>query len=170
MGDDGRMSSKFVLLENGLVRFFRGVRIGDGKPLLPNDPIIEELWEEKKFKAPSPLPPPRLWPWNSALSTPKIEAPPVWAWDILGKWEIEAPEVAKALDIEKDAPMSMTIRLSNDPRNKKIGRQFWASFDFGTSVSGCMRFCPLPENSRKADTVAQFEKLCVLKKGRLALR
>jgi hypothetical protein len=69
------------------------------------------------------------------------------------------------LNIGADAPLTMTIHISNHAQQEKIGRQLWATFQFGPNLSGCMRFCPLPENSRKADTCARFEKQCVLKKG-----
>lgn len=164
-GDDGKMSSSFILVGDFALKFFKGVRIGDGKPRAPNDPTIEELWEEKNFKVPPPPEAPKLWPWKSPLPKPNIEAPPPWAWDVLGNWKITSPRVAEALKIAKSAQMTMTILLANDPKNKKIGRQLWATFEFGPKVSGCMRFCPLPQNSRKADNVAKFEKLCVLKKG-----
>ena len=55
--------------------------------------------------------------------------------------------------------------MSNNLAQKKIGRQLWAAFQFGSKVSGVMRFCPLPKNSRPASTCEKFEKLCVLKKG-----
>lgn len=88
-GEGGKMEAGFVLVEGGteggFIRFMKAEKIGDGKHRGPNDPSIEELWEQKKFVPPPPPPPPRLWPWTSPLPASIIEAPPVWAWDVLGK-------------------------------------------------------------------------------------
>jgi hypothetical protein len=164
-GGEGKLVLSGVLVGGCLVVPYTGVRIGETPPRGPNDPSIEELWDQKKYIPPPPPPVPKLWPWISPLPNPTIEAPPAWAWDVLGKWKIDAPEVAVALKIGSDAPLTMTIHMSNHAKQKKIGRQLWATFQFGPNLSGCMRFCPLPENSRPADTCAIFEKQCVLKKG-----
>jgi hypothetical protein len=166
-GEEGKLVLDGVLVRGCIVDPFTGVRISDTPPRGHNDLSIEELWDQKKYVPPPPPPPPvpKLWPWISPLPKPTIEAPPAWAWDVLGKWKIDAPEVADALNIGADVPLTMTIHMSNHAQQKKIGRQLWATFQFGPSLSGCMRFCPLPENSRTADTCAIFEKQCVLKKG-----
>jgi hypothetical protein len=160
-GEEGKLVLDGVLVRGCIVVPFTGVRISDTPPRGPNDPSIEELWDQKKYVPPAP----KLWPWILSLPKHTIEAPPAWAWDVLGKWKIEAPEVADALKIGADVPLTMTIHMSNHAKQKKIGRQLWATFQFGPNISGCMRFCPLLENRWTADACAIFEKQCVLKKG-----
>ncbi|KAL2066600.1 hypothetical protein VTL71DRAFT_2671 [Oculimacula yallundae] len=163
--DDGNLSFSGVIVEGGPVRSFKGTRAADAKIRGLEEPSIEKLWEDKKYIDPSILSPPKLYPWTSPLPAECIEKPPAWAWDVLGKWEIDAPDVIHGLEADKNAPFTMTIYLANSKRPAALGRQLWATFNVGTEVSGCMRFFPLPENSRPLDTVPLFEKACKLKKG-----
>jgi len=161
-GEDGKMSLSGVILAGCSICCFKGTRVGDVKPRGPEEPMLDALWEEKRFKEP---PPPANYPWKSPLPSECVEKPPVWAWDVLGKWNIDAPDVIDGLKAGKNARFTMTIYLSNKKKPAAIGRQLWATFKIGSKVSGCMRFIPLPENSHPLGDVPAFEKACKLKKG-----
>lgn len=163
-GEDGRLAMRGVTAERNTYVFFKGVRIGDGTPRGPNDPSIATLWEQKQNVPP---PPPALWPWNSKLPKNPIEEPPPYAWDILGRWKIAAPEVAENMNIEggKNADMSMFIEMDNTKAEKNNGRQLWATVWLRPKVIGVMRLCPLPENTRPAYDVSAFEAKCGLGAG-----
>jgi hypothetical protein len=107
---------------------------------------------------------------SSTASGKFIEDLPKWAWDVTGHWDIEAPELIKAInsDYEDDETKTGTMRvhISNNPRHFKVGRQLWATFDFSNDVTGTLRFCPiLPSLEEGPDSVKQFENACVLPSG-----
>lgn len=161
-GEDGRLSLSGVLLEGCIFRLFEGVRVGDGTPREPSAPKLEMLWNDKKFKEPRP---PALWPWRSPIPSECVESPPAWAWDVIGKWKIDALEVAASLKAKKNDLFTMEIHMANSKKPVSLGRQLWATFKVGPKVLGCIRFIPLPEDSRPMDTVPAFEKACKLKKN-----
>lgn len=68
------------------------------------------------------------------------------------------------MEADANDPFIMTIYMANNKRSATLGRQLWATFNIGTQVEGCMRFIPLPENSKPKYDVAEFEKACKLKK------
>jgi hypothetical protein len=121
-GEDEKLVLSGVLVRGCIVVPFIGVRIGDTPPRGPNGPSAKELWNQKKYVPPAPPPAPKLWPWISPLRKPTVEAPPAWAGDVLGKWKIDAPEVAVALKVGVDVPLTMTIHMSNHAKQKKVGR------------------------------------------------
>ncbi|KAH8586709.1 hypothetical protein B0O99DRAFT_643742, partial [Bisporella sp. PMI_857] len=95
-----------------------------------------------------------------------IEAQPAWAFDMTGTWTIDTTNLTRDLStFERDnlglAPFTLEIKYANNPLQKKIGRQLWATFRWGRWI-GCMRFCPGHTMSLQH---LQFYKLCVLKKG-----
>jgi hypothetical protein len=55
----------------------------------------------------------------------------------------------------------MSIFLANNPRHKKIQRQYWAIFKFGKTVEGCMRFSMPKERSGSWD-IEEYEEACML--------
>src|SRR5208282_572400 len=71
------------------------------------------------------------------------------------------------LDLDESATHTMTIHLANNPRHTKVGRQYWATFDFGGgSFAGNMRFCPyMAPSIRGGVSLAAFERACVLERG-----
>ena len=97
----------------------------------------------------------------------EAESPPPWSWDVIGKWTLTCPQLTKMLDLDDSATLMMTIHLANNPRHTKVGRQYWATFDFGEgSFAGNMRFCPHMDSSIRDDIdMADFEKACMLKNG-----
>jgi len=97
----------------------------------------------------------------------EAESPPPWSWDVTGKWTLTCPQLVDGLEFEDSAPLMMTIHLANNPRHTKVGRQYWATFDFGNrSFIGNMRFCPHVDSSIRRDVdMKDFEKACVLKRG-----
>ncbi|KAJ5042223.1 uncharacterized protein L3040_004777 [Drepanopeziza brunnea f. sp. 'multigermtubi'] len=108
----------------------------------------------------------------SSASTPinkHIELPPLGAFDVTGIWQIEAQHLRSHLGIsDKDGNrgcMYITVKMANNPRHHKIGRQLWADFRLGPRVCGVMRFCPRPnseEEQRITLPLKEFEKACVL--------
>lgn len=163
-GENGTLSLRGVMCNGVRVNPFHGVRIGDAPPRADNAPTIETLWKQRAHKEP---PPPKLYEWKSPLPADPIQKPPKWAWDVLGKYKVDAPDLAEEIGIDRDEPLSMTLYMDNRKCNpKNVGRQLWASFMFESEVPrGCMRFCPLPENGRPLETVELFEKACKLKSG-----
>jgi len=161
-GKDGKLKLSGIIMEGCLLCFFTGIRAGDAKPRKANEPTLETLWEEKRWKEP---PPPKIYQWKSPLPTECVQSPPEWAWDVLGKWKVEGPDVVENLKAGKNDPFTMTIYMANSKRPVALGRQLWATFSIGTKVQGCMRFIPLPENSRPKDDVTEFEKACKLGKN-----
>lgn len=161
-GEDDTLVLRGVIVEGCIIRSFTGVRIGDEETRGASDPTIATLWKKNAW---IPPPPPKLWPWKSPIPNPCIQRPPEWAWDVLGKWEITAPNVAEALEIGEGEPLTMTIRMANALKPSTARRTLWATFKFGTKIQGCMRFCPLEENSRPAPTIERFENKTMLQPG-----
>jgi hypothetical protein len=97
----------------------------------------------------------------------EAESPPPWSWDVTGKWTLTCPRLTNKLGLDDSATQMMTIHLANNPRHTKVGRQYWATFDFGDGCFvGNMRFCPHMDSSIRGDIdLADFEKACVLKRG-----
>ena len=97
----------------------------------------------------------------------KAESPPPWSWDITGHWTLTCPQLSEILELDVSSSLKMTIRLANNPRHTKDGRQYWATFDFGNGCFiGNMRFCPHVDSSTRDDIdVKDFEKACVLRNG-----
>jgi hypothetical protein len=97
----------------------------------------------------------------------KAESPPPWSWDVISQWTLTCPQLNKMLGLDDSASHLMIIRLANDPRHTKVGRQYWATFEFGNGcLIGNMRFCPHMDSSIRDDIeVEDFEKACVLKNG-----
>jgi hypothetical protein len=97
----------------------------------------------------------------------EAESPPPWSWDVTGEWTLTSPQLVRVLDLEEPATLAMTIRLANNPRHTKEGRQLWATFDFGDgALAGNIRFCPdVESNEREGVDIKDFEKACVLKRG-----
>ena len=149
-GPDGRLIMSGVMIDSCNIRPFTGVRIRDGKPRPPYSLTIDRIWEEYKFKYKEPLPPPapKLWPWKAPVLARCVEKPSAWAWDVVGKWQIEAPQVADFLKVNKWLPITITIHLANakarwrQERDFVVGRQLWAIVKFGDVIEGCMRFTP----------------------------
>jgi hypothetical protein len=97
----------------------------------------------------------------------EVESPPSWSWDVTGDWSLTCPQLTRMLDLEDSDPQTMIIKLANNPRHSKIGRQLWASFNFGNGhLAGTMRFCPPVESPLRENLdMRGFEKACVLEKG-----
>lgn len=150
--------------------YFEGIRTG----VLPSPkqgiPTIEQLWEQRAFKEPPPV---IIYKWISPLPADPLERPPQWAWDVLGVWNVDTPEIfAEALDIEEDVAVKMVMRMDNSKSNPRmVGRQLWAEFyvfspDMSKVLrSGRIRFCPLLEEDEPCASMEAFETACKLKKG-----
>lgn len=97
----------------------------------------------------------------------EAESPPPWIWDVTGTWTLACRKLADALKLQNSDSMIMSIHLANNPRHTKVGRQYWATLNFGDrSFVGNMRFCPHVDSSIRDDVdIEDFEKACVLKKG-----
>ena len=126
-----------------------------------------ELRRMKQTKQSSPkLPPtlasPVLVPNGRGGMTKLIEALPSWAWDVEGEWKVELPPLASALGFDKKKPWTMEFRISNNPLHTRVGRQLWASLNFG-HMRGTMRFCPMKRYlSDGPETLKKFESECAL--------
>jgi hypothetical protein len=90
-----------------------------------------------------------------------VQERPDWAWDITGEWTLTDDDIMRSIGLPKTTKCTMSIFLANNPRHKKIQRQYWAIFKFGDSVEGCMRFC-LPSEKGSRGTIKEFEESCVL--------
>lgn len=169
-GKGGLLTLQGCLWYNARNVYFEGIRTG----VLPSPKqgiaTIEQLWEQRAFKE---LPPIIIYKWVSPLPADPIEQPPRWAWDVLGLWTVDTPELfAEALDIEGDVAVRMAMRMDNSKSNPRmVGRQLWAEFyvcapDMSRVLgSGRIRFCPLLEDDKPCSNVEAFEKACKLKKG-----
>jgi len=94
----------------------------------------------------------------------EAESPPPWSWDITGEWTLTCPQLTNGHEFKTSDTLMMTIHLANNPRHTKVGRQYWATFDFGDgSFIGNMRFCPYVDSGRGNISMKDFEKACVLK-------
>ncbi|PMD18982.1 hypothetical protein NA56DRAFT_706023 [Hyaloscypha hepaticicola] len=97
--------------------------------------------------------------------TKLIEALPSWAWDVEGEWKVEFPHLASVLGFDKKKPWTMEFQISNNPLHTRVGRQLWASLNFG-DMRGTMRFCPMKKHlSDGPETLKKFESECVLPAG-----
>jgi hypothetical protein len=134
----------------------------------PKNPPVGGIIKAKNKPGPNPgsLP---------VLLSPYIEAPPNWAWDVTGKWDviISPPKsVLRTWGIEKEDSFSISISYDNNSRHNKVGRQLWASFKIGL-VEGIMRFCPetfSETTNRSIDgstiaAISAFEDQCILRGG-----
>ena len=88
-----------------------------------------------------------------------VEAPPLFAWDVSGAWDI-TPSGHDTLRNFK-----MTIYMANNPFHSKTGRQLWGNFEIGSGIVGIVRLCPALEDDRKECSLDRFEKACVLEDG-----
>jgi hypothetical protein len=104
---------------------------------------------------------------SAFLNEAAFEPMPEWAWNVSGRWEITPSHFTQILraDLDDLTPMFMNIKVANNPRHNKIGRQLWATFEFGHVMKGCMRFCPALPSDAAHDSVSEFEKACVLQGG-----
>lgn len=171
VGADGFLTLSGGMCKGPSASFFEGVRTGYFSPT-HDGPSLEKLWKQLEFMQPVK---PKCFNWHSVLPENPIQKPPKWAWDVLGIWKVSAPAFAEAFMTDKNAILVLEIRMDNDKDNAKpsVGRQLWATFNFYSdhhyttmlNGSGCMRFRPLPENSRPCDDVESFEKACRLKSG-----
>ena len=131
-----------------------------------------ELRKMKQAKQSSPklsptltLASPVLVPNGRGGMTKLIEALPSWAWDVEGEWKVELPPLASALGFDKKKPWTMEFQISNNPLHTRVGRQLWASLNFG-DMRGTMRFCPMKRYlSDGPETLKNFESECALPAG-----
>lgn len=115
----------------------------------------------KHAKISIPKPPPVLVSNGRGGMNWCIEAPPDWAWDVIGERKVKIPLLSSALGSHK----TVDIQMSNNARHTRIGCQLWARFDFG-DLKSCMRFCPAVGDSLDGpQTIKEFEAQCVLTTG-----
>jgi hypothetical protein len=106
--------------------------------------------------------------WKDHPGKTIIENPPDWAWNLAGHWNITAPKLSEALKLGKTECLTMKIHISNYPAHTRVGRQLWASFVFGDSLKGYMRFCPASTPNVKGCNLKQFDSACRLEEGQWA--
>ena len=95
-----------------------------------------------------------------------IEELPPWGWDMTGEWTITAPELAEDLELDDVTALTMTVKVSNNPLHTRVRRQLYASFHWGDTFYGIMRFAPNEKLVGSGyDTLKEFENACVLEEG-----
>ena len=142
-------SSDFILNDEWQKLFDSNWETGQNPTLYPTGSIIQI---KHKPKPPNP----------SASAV--VQARPEWAWDITGEWTLTSNEILDEIELPRTTKLSMSIFLANNPRHKKIQRQYWAILKFGDIAEACLRFC-LPTESRRQGTLKQFEESCTLNHG-----
>ena len=139
-------SSDFILNDEWQKLFDSNWETGQNPTLYPTGSIIQI---KHKPKPPNP----------SASAV--VQARPEWAWDITGEWTLTSNEILDEIELPRTTKLTMSIFLANNPRHKKIQRQYWAILKFGDIAEACLRFC-LPTESRRQGTLKQFEESCPL--------
>jgi hypothetical protein len=164
------LSSKWESLKHPFQSFSDDDSSEDEAEQIARSFSAAELRKMKQAKQSNPkLPPtlasPVLVPNGRGGVTKLIEALPSWAWDVEGEWKVELPPLAPALGFDKKKSWTMEFQISNNPLHTRVGRQLWASLNFG-DMHGTMRFCPMKRYlSDGPETLKKFESECALPAG-----
>ncbi|KAL2070535.1 hypothetical protein VTL71DRAFT_13561 [Oculimacula yallundae] len=90
-----------------------------------------------------------------------IEAPPLYAWDVSGSWEITAAGNGEC----KLSTFKLCLFMENNPFHSKSGRQLWGRIKIGREIRGVLRLCPSMSEGNKDCSLAEFEEACSLSDG-----
>jgi hypothetical protein len=76
---------------------------------------------------------------------------------MMREWTLTSSDIPDEIELPRTTKLTMSIFLTNNPRHKKIQRQYWGILKFGDTAEACLRFC-LPTESRRQGTLKQFEE------------